>query len=62
MDLTLADKMLKKTRLDLQKTFPDTPCVSQILGGLSLRLGIPREHGLAFRQDLEKVGKTLVDW
>ena len=26
------------------KTFPGTPCVSQILGGLSLRLGIPRER------------------
>ena len=26
------------------KTFPDKPCVSQILGGPSLRLGIPRER------------------
>ena len=41
MDLTLADKVLKKTPLDLQKTFSEKPCVSQILGGPSLRLGIP---------------------
>ena len=32
MDLTLAEKVLKKTPVDLQK-FPDIPCVSQILGG-----------------------------
>ena len=42
MDLTLAEKvlkkMLKKTPLDLQKRFPI--CVSQILGGPLLRLGI----------------------
>ena len=33
-----------RTHLDLQKTFPDIPCVSQILGGPSLRLGIARER------------------
>ena len=26
------------------KTFPDIPCVSQMLGGPSLRLGIPLEQ------------------
>ena len=26
------------------KTFPDIPCVSQMSGGLSLRLGIPTER------------------
>ena len=26
------------------KTFPDFPCVSQMLGGPSLRLGIPTER------------------
>ena len=51
---------MKKKPVDSQKTFPDVPCVSQILGGASLRLGIP--SGLAFRQDFEKVGKTQVDW
>ena len=35
--------MPKKTPLDLKKTFPDTPCVSQMLGGPSFRRGIPRE-------------------
>ena len=48
MDSILADKVLKKTRLDLQKkkkkTFPDFPCVSQMLGGPSLRLGTPVER------------------
>ena len=42
-DWTLADKVLK-TPLDLQKTFPDIPCVSHMSGGLSLRLGIPTER------------------
>ena len=35
---------MKKTPLDLQKTFPDIPCVSQMSGGLSLRLSIPTER------------------
>ena len=37
-----ADKVLMMTPLDLQK-FPDKPCVSQILGGPSLRLGDAKE-------------------
>ena len=44
MDSIPADKVLKRTHLDLQKTFPDIPCVSQMLGGPSLRLGIPIER------------------
>ena len=44
MDSTPSDKVLKKTHPDLQKTFPDIPCVSQMLGGPSLRLGIPIER------------------
>ena len=44
MDSLPADKVLKKTRLDLQKRFPTYPCVSQMLGGPSLRLGIPIER------------------
>ena len=44
MDSTLADDVLKKTPLDLQITFPDIPCVSQVSGGPSLRLGIPTER------------------
>ena len=43
---------------------PDVPCVSQMLGGPSLRLGIPieRQNGLAFLQELDEVGMTQVDW
>ena len=43
MGSTLAHKVLKKTPLDLQKRFPMFH-VSQILGGPSLRLGIPIER------------------
>ena len=39
-----ADKVLKKTPLDLQKKFLDIPCVFQMSGSLSLRLSIPRER------------------
>ena len=42
-DSILEDKVLMKTHLDLQ-TFPDTPCVSQMLGGPSLRLGVTEEY------------------
>ena len=37
------DKELVKMHVDLQKTFPDKPCVSQTLGGPSLRLGDTKE-------------------
>ena len=57
----LAEKVLKKTRLDLQKTFPDIPCVSQMLGGPSLRLGIPRQR-LSNPPGIGWVGTTQVDW
>ena len=40
MDPIPADKVLKKTHLDLQKRFP----MSQMLGSPSLRLGIPIEQ------------------
>ena len=32
-----------KMQVDLQKTFPDIPCVSQMLGGPSLRHGDTKE-------------------
>ena len=38
-----AEKVLKKTQLDLQKTFRHIPCVSQVLGSPSLRLGDTKE-------------------
>ena len=44
MDSIPADKVLKKTPLVLQKTFPDIPCGSQMLDSPSLQLGIPRER------------------
>ena len=44
MDSIPAGKVLKRTQLDLQKTFPDIPCVSQMPGGPSLRLGILKER------------------
>ena len=43
------------------KTFPDIPCVSQMLGGPSLRLGIPRER-LSIPPGSRTSGKTQVDW
>ena len=43
MDSTPADKVLKRTQLDLQRRFPIYH-VSQMLGGPSLRLGIPIER------------------
>ena len=44
MDLTLADKLLKKTPLDLQKRFPIYHSCPKMLGGPLLPLGIPRER------------------
>ena len=47
-----------------KKTFPNIPCVSQMLGGLSLRLGIPRER-LCIPPGSRKGGKNegwLVTW
>ena len=43
MDSIPAEKVLKKTLLDLQQRFPIS-CVSQMLGGPFLRLGISRER------------------
>ena len=39
IDSIFEDKELMKMQVDLQKTFPDIPCVSQMLGGRSLRRG-----------------------
>ena len=43
----------EKEAVGFAKTFPDIPCVSQILGGPFLRL----ENDLAFHQDLDEVGE-----
>ena len=42
-DSILEDKVLMMTHLDLQKTFPDIPCASQMPGGPSLRRGDTKE-------------------
>ena len=44
MDLTLAEKGAEEDAVGFAKTFPGFPCVSQILGGPLLRLGLPRER------------------
>ena len=44
MDSIPADKVLKRDATGFAKTFPDFPCVSQMLGGPPLRLGIPIER------------------
>ena len=43
IDSILENKELMKMQVDLQKTFPEIPCVSQMLGGPSLRLAIMKE-------------------
>ena len=62
MDSTLADKVLKKTLLDLQKRFPKNHvCHKKYLAAHFCGSAFP-ENGSAFHQDLDEVGKTLVDW
>ena len=49
------------THLDLQKRFPIyhvcPKCLAAILCGSAFQ-----KNGLAFLQELDEVGKTLVDW
>ena len=56
MDSTLADKVLKKTLLDLQKRFPIYHACPKCLAAHCCGSAFP-ENGLAFRQDLDEVGK-----
>ena len=60
-DLTLADKMLKRTSLDLQKLFPMYNVCPKCLAAHCCGSAFP-ENVLAFHQDLDEVGVTLVDW
>ena len=60
-DWTLADEVLKKTPLDLQKRFPIYHACPKYLAAHRCGSAFP-ENGLAFHQDFEKVGKTQVDW
>ena len=60
-DWTLADKVLKKTPLDLQKRFPIYhPCPKYLAAH---RCGSAfSQDGLASSQDREKSGKNTVGW
>ena len=57
----LEDKVLMMTHLDLQKRFPTyhvcPKCLAALLCGSALQ-----KNGLAFLQELNEVGMTLVDW
>ena len=57
---TLADKVLKKTPLELQKRFVIYHAYSKCLAAHHSGSAFPW-NGSAFRQDLEKVGITQVD-
>ena len=59
MDSIPAGKVLKRTQLDLQKRFPIyhvcPKCLAALLCGSALQ-----KNGLAFLQELDEVGMTLV--
>ena len=61
MDSIPADKVLKRTQLDLQKRFPIyhvcPKCLAALLCGSAFLW-----NDSAFLQELDEVGKTLVDW
>ena len=61
MDSILEDKELMKMHVDLQKRFPIyhvcPKCMAALLCGSAFLL-----NGLAFHQELDEVGVTLVDW
>ena len=61
MDSIPADKVQKRTLLDLQKRFPIyhvcPKCLAALLCGSAFL-----KNGLAFFQEFDEVGVTLVDW
>ena len=61
IDSILEDKELMKLQLDLQKRFPIyhvcPKCLAVHLCGSALQ-----KNGLAFLQESDEVGMTLVDW
>ena len=59
-DLTPADKVLKKTPLDLQKRFLICHACPKYLAAHRCGSAFP-QNGLAFRQDRDKMGATRVD-
>ena len=58
---TLADKVLKKTLLDLQKRSPVYHVCPKCLAARFCGSTFP-VNGLAFLQELDEVGMTLDDW
>ena len=61
MDSIPVDQVLKRTLMDLQKRFPIHHACPKCLA--ARRCGSAfLENGLAFHQELDKVGKTQVDW
>ena len=62
MDSIPAGKVLKRTQLGSAKTFPRcTNACPKCLAAYLCGSAFP-ENGLAFHQDRDEVGKTLVDW
>ena len=61
IDSILEDKVLMMTHLDLQKRFPKNHVCPKCLAALLCGSAFP-ENGLAFFQELDVVGMTLVDW
>ena len=61
IDSILEDKVLMMTLLDLQKHFPIfhvcPKCLAALLCGSALQKNV-----IAFLQELDEVGMTLVDW
>ena len=58
---TLADEVLKTTPVDFKNVSRYTMCVPNTWRPVVAARHSQRD-GLAFRQDFEKVGRTLVDW
>ena len=61
MDSIPAEKVLKRTQLDLPKRFPKNhacpKCLAARLCGSAFL-----QNGLVFLQEMDEVGMTLVDW
>ena len=61
IDSTLAEKVLKKMPLDLQKRFPIYHACPKYLAAHCCGSAFP-ENGFAFHQELDEEGRTQVDW
>ena len=60
MDSIPADKVLKRTQLDLQKRFPIYHACPKCLAAHLCGSAVP-ENGLAIHKELDEVGKTQVE-